>query len=79
MYFNVSLADGSSEFMINSTTCDSALHTVLNGCPPLSAPPDQPLMKYGGSLPISDGNGHSANFQIILHSNPGDPGEEPGL
>ena len=75
MWLNISLASGSTSFTINETECDAALGTVLNGCPPTSG---TPLLKYGGQIPVSDGDGNVANFQINLVSDPGDPGNQPG-
>lgn len=75
MWLNISLASGSTSFTINETECDAALGTVLNGCPPTSG---TPLLKYGGQIPVSHGDGNVANFQINLVSDPGDPGNQPG-
>lgn len=63
LYFNVSLAAGTNTYVANSSTCLSALGTILNGCPPTSG---SPLVKYGGSLPVDDGSGNVAVWQINL-------------
>ena len=66
-YFNVSLVQGNT-FSVNETECNSALSTVLNGCPPFSAPNGQELAKYGGSVSVADGQGNVADFMIVLKS-----------
>ncbi|KAL8702969.1 MAG: hypothetical protein Q9201_003852 [Fulgogasparrea decipioides] len=63
MYFNASLVQGTEEYLANSTTCESALEEVLNGCPPSSG---DPLVKYGGGVVRDDGTGKKALWQILL-------------
>ena len=70
MYFNVSLVAGTDTFVANSSTCLSALGSVLNGCPPTSG---SPLMKYGGSITTDDGTGNKAVWQIILTKDDSSP------
>lgn len=62
---NISVVQG-NYFVINQTVCQEGLSTVLNGCPPFSAPAGKELIKYGGSLRVSNGTGGVADVQIIL-------------
>ncbi|KAL8725406.1 MAG: hypothetical protein Q9181_006428 [Wetmoreana brouardii] len=63
VYLKVSLVQGTEEYLANSTTCESALGEVLNGCPPLS---EDPLVNYGGGAIRDDGTGKKALWQILL-------------
>ena len=76
MTLEVAITKGSI-FTVNETTCDQALHAVLNYCPPPSAVPGETFMKYGGNKTVDDGAGHTALFSMKLTSNPGSPGIQP--
>lgn len=71
MQLNVSLVAGES-FEVYQTTCDEALHTVLNGCPPFREDPQAAhLFKFGGGIAVKGPYG-VASFNMTLLSKPGD-------
>lgn len=66
LWLKVSAADKTGNMPLDQDTCNRALSTVLNGCPPFTIEPHRnKLYKYGGSVGLT-GDAEGVEFSITV-------------